>query len=69
MKNKRLNFLDRYLTLLIFLAMGLGVSIGNAFTGSGNNFELAIAVAIGVFGPNSGQAFAGLICHWSKFLL
>ena len=51
--------------LMFWVSKKLGVSYADAasvsFTASGNNFELAIAVSIGVFGLNSGQAFAGVI--------
>jgi ACR3 family arsenite transporter len=58
-----------YFAIMFLLGFGLskwmGVSYDKnasiAFTAAGNNFELAIAVAIAVFGLNSGQAFTGVI--------
>ncbi len=52
-------------TMTFFICKALGAiyaeNVAISFTASGNNFELAIAVSIGVFGINSGQAFAGVI--------
>jgi arsenite transporter len=48
---------------LLGAAIGLGYERTTtlAFTAAGNNFELAIAVAIGTFGVTSGQALAGVV--------
>src|SRR5690349_19886764 len=47
------------------LGAGLGLGYARAttlaFTAAGNNFELAIAVAIATFGAASGQALAGVV--------
>ncbi|WKD60165.1 Sodium Bile acid symporter family protein [Corynebacterium ciconiae DSM 44920] len=52
-----------FLGLVLSRAAGMGYSQSTsvAFTAAGNNFELAIAVAIGTFGATSGQALAGTI--------
>ncbi len=50
-------------SLLLSRALGMDYARSTtvAFTASGNNFELAIAVAIGTFGVTSGQALAGVV--------
>ncbi len=58
-----------YFMVMFFASFYIGKRMGLpydqnasiAFTSSGNNFELAIAVSIAVFGLNSDQAFAGVI--------
>ncbi|PCH78259.1 MAG: arsenical-resistance protein [Flavobacteriaceae bacterium] len=58
-----------YFMLMFFVSFFTGKAMGIdykrnasvAFTATGNNFELAIAVAIAIFGINSPQAFTGVI--------
>ncbi|MBK0401845.1 ACR3 family arsenite efflux transporter [Adhaeribacter sp. BT258] len=58
-----------YFAIMFVISIYMGKALGAtyaqnasvAFTATGNNFELAIAVSIGVFGLNSGQAFAGVV--------
>ncbi len=59
-----------YFFIMWFLGFGIGRALASdvpahdttlAFTAASNDFELAIAVAIGVFGVTSGQALAGVV--------